>query len=267
MKKKLTKVLNIIVNILIVMIFVISVFVLSVTLTTKSQGVPNLFGYAPMTVISDSMEPTYEVGDLIIGEVVEPGDTFEVGDIVTFQQEINGQIALNTHRIVEIEERDGKTYYTTKGDNSLAPVDEDVKTDVDLVAKCTETRKVSGLGNVFTFITSSMGFFVCILLPMILFFIYEAVRVVINVVAYNKEKAVSAAMDAVANAELTEEQKQKAIAEYLASLNAQNNETPESEQTPADSKQDSQETPDEPHQEAEEEPVVSEEPQDSPVES
>ncbi len=267
MKKKLTKVLNIIVNILIVMIFVISVFVLSVTLTTKSQGVPNLFGYAPMTVISDSMEPTYEVGDLIIGEVVEPGDTFEVGDIVTFQQEINGQISLNTHRIVEVEERDGKRYYQTKGDNALAPIDDDVKTEVDFVAKCTETRKVSGLGNVFTFITSSMGFFICILLPMILFFIYEAVRVVINVVAYNKEKAVSAAMDAVANAELTEEQKQKAIAEYLATLNAQNNETPESDQTPSDSTQDSQETPDEPQQEAEEEPVVSEDPQDSPAES
>ena len=54
---------------------------------------------------------------------------------------------------------------------------------------------------------------------MIIFFLYEAVRVVFNVIAYNKEKALEEAKSAVASSELTEEQKKRAIEEYLASLN------------------------------------------------
>ena len=70
---------------------------------------------------------------------------------------------------------------------------------------------------------------------MILFFIYEAIRVVINVIAYNKEKAIEAAQEAVKNSELTEEQKKKAIEEYLASIGKTDS---DSVQTPADSKSD-----------------------------
>ena len=53
---------------------------------------------------------------------------------------------------------------------------------------------------------------------MILFFAYEAIRVIMNLLAYNKEKALAEAQASVQNAELTEEQKQRAIEEYLASL-------------------------------------------------
>ena len=64
----------------------------------------------------------------------------------------------------------------------------------------------------------SAGFFLCVLLPMIIFFVYEAIRVIMDLVAYNKEKALEEAQAAVQSAELTEEQKQRAIAEYLASI-------------------------------------------------
>ena len=75
--------------------------------------------------------------------------------------------------------------------------------------------KIGGLGNVLNFLRSSKGFFFCILLPMIIFFIYQAVRVIMNIIAYNKEKAMVAAQEAIQNSELTEEQKARAIAEYL----------------------------------------------------
>ena len=53
---------------------------------------------------------------------------------------------------------------------------------------------------------------------MILFFIYELVRVIRNVMAYTKEKAIVAAKEAAENAELSEAQKQKAIEEKLESM-------------------------------------------------
>ena len=88
------------------------------------------------------------------------------------------------------------------------------------MAKYTGT-KIPGLGNVLSFIRTQLGFFLCILLPMIIFFIYEGIRVVINLLAYNKEKAIEEAKETLNNSELTEEQKKQAIEEYLASLGQQ----------------------------------------------
>ena len=74
MKKKVIKILNIVVDIIVVMILIMSVFVLAVSLTSNSNGgVPNVFGKAPMRVLSDSMEPTFSKHDLIFSDkVVDP---------------------------------------------------------------------------------------------------------------------------------------------------------------------------------------------------
>lgn len=220
MKSKVKKILNAIVDVLIVLILIVSLLIVVLSLTSKSSGVPNIFGYAPMNVASYSMEPTINKGDLIFSKVTN--DIFceyEVGDIVTFRTKIEDIPTLNTHRIIEVIEDDGITYYKTQGDNKdTNPVaDEELQTSATIVAVYTGT-KIPVIGNFFGFIRTQLGFFLCVLLPMILFFIYEAIRVILNLLAYNKEKTLAEAQAAVQNAELTEEQKQKAIEEYLASL-------------------------------------------------
>ena len=220
MKSKAAKVLNTIVDIIVVLILVVSVLMVVLSLTTKSSGVPNIFGYAPLSVASYSMEPTINKGDLIFSKVTNDiGYEYKVGDIVTFPIEIDGIETLNTHRIVEVIEDNGITYYKTQGDNKETnPIaDEEMQTSATIVAIYTG-NKVPGIGNFFGFIRTQLGFFLCVLLPMILFFVYEAIRVILNLLAYNKEKTLAEAQAAVQNAELTEEQKQKAIEEYLASL-------------------------------------------------
>ena len=66
---------------------------------------PMPFGYGAAVVLSDSMEPEFSEGDLII---VNETDTYGVNDIVVFQ---DGN-SLVVHRIINI---DGETI-TTKGD-------------------------------------------------------------------------------------------------------------------------------------------------------
>ena len=220
MKSKVKKIINTIVDVIVVLILVVSILVVVLSLTTKSQGVPNIFGYAPMNVASYSMEPTINKGDLIFGKVINDiSYEYKVGDIVTFPIKIDGVDTYNTHRIVEIIEDEGITYYVTQGDNKdTNPIaDEEMQTSASIVAVYTGT-KIPGIGNFFGFIRTQLGFFLCVLLPMILFFVYEAIRVILNLLAYNKEKTLAEAQAAVQNAELTEEQKQKAIEEYLASL-------------------------------------------------
>ena len=234
--KVVKKIINIFIDIVVVAILLFSLLILIMSLTSRSSGVPNIFGVAPISVVSNSMEDTLMVNDLILCEprTDDIYDDYKVGDIVTFNQEIEGEARLNTHRIVEVVEDNGITYYKTQGDNKdTNPVpDEELKTATDIVAKYTG-NKISGIGAFFSFIRTQLGFFLVILLPMILFFVYEAVRVIMNIIAYNKEKAAEEAAAAVANSELTEEQKQRAIEEYLAQQKLKQESEP-TVQTPAE---------------------------------
>lgn len=237
MKKALVKIFNVIIDIVIILVLIVSILIVTLSLTSKSAGVSNILGVAPLSVRSNSMEDTFSTGDLLLSQVTnDPGETYEVGDIVTFPIEIDGESVLNTHRIVEVVEDDSITYYRTQGDNKdTNPVpDEDLQSASTIVAKYTGT-KISGIGNVLTFIRTQLGFFLCVLLPMIIFFVYEAIRVVMNIIAYNSEKALNAAQESVQNSELTEEQKKKAIEEYLAAME-QKKEDDSSVQTPAEDK-------------------------------
>ena len=234
MKKTIKKIINIIIDVVIILVMIVSVLIVVLSLTSKSAGVPNLFGYTPLSVVSDSMEDTIMTNDVIISKFTNDIDMkYEVGDIVTFPIRIGEEETFNTHRIIEIIEDDGITHYKTQGDNKVTnPVpDEKLQTSATIVAKWTGTR-IPGIGGFLNFIRTQLGFFLVILLPMILFFVYEAIRVIMNVIAYNKEKAAEEAAAAVANSDLTEEQKQRAIEEYLAKQKAQESET--AVQTPAD---------------------------------
>ena len=60
-----------------------------------SGGIPNLFGKAPIGVLTNSMHgdkpDSFDEGDLIICDKGDNGDTeFMVGDVVTFMQDISG---------------------------------------------------------------------------------------------------------------------------------------------------------------------------------
>lgn len=228
MRKTLNKILHIVVDVLIVAILIISVFILTIALTARGdEGVPSVFGKAPIGVLTDSMkgdkEDDFNKGDLLICDVVEDklDAKYKVGDIVTFAADIDGDGNRDfvTHRIYKVNKNG--TYYT-KGDNN-ATYDQDRKNAVvfseidntDIVAVYNGT-KISGLGGAINYLQTPTGFFLWILLPMIIFFLYQAVRVVVNAMAYSKEKGMLKAQEAMAEAGLTEEQKQKAIAEYLA---------------------------------------------------
>lgn len=237
MKKVLKKIINVIVDIVVILVLIVSILIVTLSLTSKSSGVPNIFGIAPLSVQTESMKGTVDPGDLIFCTLTDIEDEFQKDDVVTFPIEINGERVLNTHRIVEVVEDENIVYYKTQGDNKETnpEPDKDLQTSSTIVAKYTGT-KIPGLGNVLSFIRTQLGFFLCILLPMIIFFIYEGIRVVINLLAYNKEKAIEEAKETLNNSELTEEQKKQAIEEYLASLGQQSGNAGNEPyvQTPAD---------------------------------
>lgn len=227
--KVIKKIVNIIIDIMVVLILLVSAMILTLSLTSQDTGAPNIFGYTLNSIQTASMEPEMYAGDLVIGRTTPDADNYSVGDIVFFQSSVFNEeeqmevLAVKCHRIVKTKEEDGETKYLTKGDNNEVS---DISTDgwltPDKILGIYETEgykgtKIEGLGSVINFLQSFWGFFFVIVLPMILFFIYELIRVIMNMVAYTKEKALVAATEAAQSAELTEAQKQKAIEEYLAS--------------------------------------------------
>lgn len=213
----LKKTINIIIDILIILMLIISAVVAGLAIASKSDGIPNLFGYAPLSVQSDSMVPAFESGDLIISKVVDENTELEVGDVITFVMSVNGEDVLNSHRIVDIQNADGFAFYTTKGDNNV-DTDENLVYSGDVLAKYTDIS-IKGFGTVYDFLTSQFGFFLVILLPLIIFFLYEVFRVIRNLIEYNKEKALEEAVKAstaVSNSGLSEEEMRLAVEKYLA---------------------------------------------------
>ena len=76
--------------------------------------VPNIFGYKPFIVLSGSMETKIRIGDLIITKIIDP-KSLKVDDVIAFRDEEN---TVTTHRIIDIIDKDGTTYFVTKGDNN-----------------------------------------------------------------------------------------------------------------------------------------------------
>ena len=170
------------------------------TLATRDEGnVSSLAGFTPMVVESDSMAPTFSKGDLIVIKKCDTASLNE-GDIITFHTIINNEYALNTHRIESIAEMNGARSYVTKGDNNDI-ADTHVIADGDIVGKY--VTRVPGLGKVMNFLSGSVGFLVLIVLPLLLFFIYQVYNLIM--VSINLKKAVA-----------VEEAKERALAEANA---------------------------------------------------
>ena len=70
-----------------------------------------LFGYQVYNVISGSMAPSYQVGDLLYVKPVAPEEV-SVGDPITFV--MNENLVVATHRVVDIDEE--SQFFITKGD-------------------------------------------------------------------------------------------------------------------------------------------------------
>lgn len=162
------------------------------TLATKDTNqVASLAGYTPLTVASDSMSPTFRAGDLIIIRKCDP-QTLKEGDIVTFHTIINNEFALNTHRITEIQDLGGARNYVTKGDNNeLADIH--MIADGDIVGKY--VCHLAGFGKVMSFLSSSLGFLLVIVLPLLIFFIYQVYHLITVSIDLKKAIAVETARE------------------------------------------------------------------------
>lgn len=211
MKKTLVIIGNTLLWLFVILATIMTIMV--ITAQNNRSGLPSVMGKMPISILSDSMKGTFSEGDMIVSKelTTEEKANLKVGDIITYLTDLDGDgkaSEINTHRIVEIKEDNGYVYYVTRGDNAETNTkNDDSAVRYDSVLGIYSGTRIGGLGKVMTFIQSQTGFLVCIVLPLIAFFLFEMYRFIVVIVAAKGKKQLSE--------EEEEEIKKKAVEEYL----------------------------------------------------
>ena len=117
----------------------------------KHENNISILGFRQYVVATGSMEPEYNIGDLIVIRETTK-EKIKIGDVINYISETG--IDTITHRVVDIIQKDGQTYYKTKGDNNNS-------VDPELVnysqVKGILVFKISKLGTVITKMFTGTG--------------------------------------------------------------------------------------------------------------
>ena len=135
----------------IIMVIILSVLYIGFLKTIKKENDIDIFGFRMYVVATGSMEPKYNVGDMIIVRET-PKEKIKVGDVINYISK-NG-IDTITHRVVDIIQKDGQIHFKTKGDNSNSEDPELVNYDQ---VKGTVAFKISKLGIVMANMLTGTG--------------------------------------------------------------------------------------------------------------
>ncbi|WP_161974967.1 signal peptidase I [Bacillus timonensis] len=159
-------------NIVFIVFIIISLIIIFPLLLLKNQQgqPPSIFGYKIMNVLSGSMEPLLEPGDIIFVKEIDINQV-KVNDVVTYQK---GQQTFVTHRVVDIFENRDDVSFQTKGDaNNVS--DQDLVTPNQIVG--TLKMHIPNVGSIANVIKSTGGLSLIIGITFIIF-LFRRIRVV-----------------------------------------------------------------------------------------
>ena len=215
MKNVLKRIGSITLDVLIVIVFIISTLVVVASITAnRTGGQPSVMGYVLSSVQTDSMEPKICVGDLVIGKLIDNNTEIKVGDVISFYDYYNGKQIVVTHRVHEIIEHNVDPGYVTKGDHEKMP-DEIVKVRKDI--QSVYKFRIPLVGKFIDFLKTPFGFIICLVIPLLAFICWQGYKLIL---LFFKSKQAELAEEAEnikkSKAEISEEEKNAIIAEYLA---------------------------------------------------
>ena len=190
-KATLKKVLNIAFYVVLAIVFIYAIFGL---FSKKENNAISFLGITSLSVQSGSMEPTFSEGDLIFVRTdINPKD-LNPGDIITYQDYMITEEGIvyyyNTHKIESIDKSNTIWRFETKGEAN-AESDPRLITESEIYGEWTG-NSWSGFGTFVdgftTFLKSSLGFFIFIVVPCLALLVYEVIKFMKVYAEYNVQK-------------------------------------------------------------------------------
>lgn len=169
-RHKIGTIIGVVLCLVLIPMLVVNLTLIAKSLTSPGQ-VPDAGGVVPLIVMTDSMYPQIQSGDLILCRVEEAEDV-EVGDVIAFFDPA-GSGSVVSHRVQEFYTQDGEIYFITKGDANNIQDSKPVPAK-NLVG--TFWKRFPGLGEAALFMQSTTGIIVCVVLPLLALIAYDLIR-------------------------------------------------------------------------------------------
>lgn len=200
------RILNLVLDIVLFPILIFATcFSLSLIITKITKGVPMVFGYAMITVVSGSMRDAgFEVGDKAFIKQTEANE-LAVGDYIAFFDYVdpahprpatiaNGEKPTSNprknrivfHEIIKIEtDANGDLWFRTKGTNN-ASADYNVIYQDYVIGKHVDDGK--GIVKFFKFVNSTTGIVLLVVVPCTIILFRDCFELMTMVFEYSDEK-------------------------------------------------------------------------------
>lgn len=200
------RILNLVLDIVLFPILIFATcFSLSLIITKITKGVPMVFGYAMITVVSGSMRDAgFEVGDKAFIKQTEANE-LAVGDYIAFFDYVdpahprpatiaNGEKPTSNprknrivfHEIIKIEtDANGDLWFRTKGTNN-ASADYNVIYQDYVIGKHVDDGK--GIVKFFKFVNSTTGIVLLVIIPCVIILFRDCYELMTMVFEYSDEK-------------------------------------------------------------------------------
>lgn len=168
--KKALRIFRIVRNVIFgILLAALVCLVLTILIARTNGETPTIFGYTVYRVVSPSMTPYLQVGDIILCKECDPMD-LKAGDIITYNGN-SGQFEGKrvTHRVVKepyLNPDDDKYYLLTKGDDN--PI-EDTPIEISQVTG-KYVKKIDILRQIYDFFLTPWGLLTIIGLIILAFF-------------------------------------------------------------------------------------------------
>ena len=157
----------------VILVVIEVVLILFIIFSRASGEVPTIFGHSVYVIVSPSMTPELEVGDIIVSKQYDGGE-LAVGDVVEYVAEsgaMKGNII--THKIISVTGEGDDRVIVTKGTANTeadAPIRPDQVVSV-MVYKTVIIDKLYGI------ISNTAGFLCLVILPLAGLVVFEIIDI------------------------------------------------------------------------------------------
>lgn len=165
-KKIIHSITSVVLCLILIPIIIINIVII-VNGFTNDDDMPGVFGYRPAIVLSGSMEPTFDAGDVVFIKDVENPAALQKDDIICYL--VSGKAT--THRIIQVAEKEGETAYITKGDYNN--VEDRLAVMPDQIQGIYTGVRIAHLGDILMFMQSTQGILLCLGVPFGLYICYD----------------------------------------------------------------------------------------------